>query len=81
MTTTATKFFLVVKGSKDLGIAKGQRVQIVDVEPMGADVNHAAKVRIMVAGKTRTLWVAHPNRLLDPEFNLSLGADKVRLAA
>ena len=76
-----TRKFLVVKGSKVLGIQCNQRVRITGVTPMGADFSHAAKVTVVVGGAAqRTLWVSHPNRLLDENFNLSDGGDdKIRL--
>ena len=67
---------IVTKGCKALGVRSNERLSILEITPMGAEFSHAAKLRVAVGGRAMTLWVAHPNRLLRSDFNLTCGGSE-----
>ena len=72
---------IVLKGNKAIGITVRERLTVIETTPMGAEFSHQCRVTFIHKGKTRSLWVAHANRLNDADFNLGNGSgvNKIRV--
>lgn len=78
----------IVKGCKALEIVKGTTARVISVEPMGAEYSHQVRVVLQFlngfqAGKQRTLYARHANRMSDVVVNLNNGnpLNKVQIQA
>jgi len=61
----------IEKGNKTY--AKGIIVRISKIEYLGATYSHAVKIVLVHAGKSKTFYARHPNRLWDEIVNLGDG--------
>lgn len=69
---------VVSKGCKALNITAHTSATVVAIQPMGAEWGYFVKVTFQFtngfnAGKQRTLWARHMNRLGDITINLNDG--------
>lgn len=61
----------VEKGNKT--VLKGQILKVAKIEYLGAEYSHAVKVVFVHAGKSKTFYARHPNRLWDEIVTLGDG--------
>lgn len=63
----------ILKGCNARNVTKGTTWQVQEVQPMGAEYSHQARVRLSRHGVTVTFWARHPNRLKDATTRLNDG--------
>lgn len=71
----------IIKGCRDLGIAKGAQFVVADIRPDGPDYGHTVSVILETPGTlTRiSVQVQHKNHLNDAEVNAHKGDPMCRI--
>jgi len=64
----------ILKGCNARNIRKGTTWHVREVQPMGAEYSHQARVVLTHGSRVLTFWARHPNRLNDATVRLNDGS-------